>query len=166
MKKTITLLLILFCNTIYAQRTVYVTDKNDKRLIAYQDSLRLWIKNENKKKTVIKKLDTAPDLSTYNKYCTELGYGNADNPTTPDKKFMFSMEKKKEIEAELVTCFHSIAGDVSCCYSTIVPKPKVKVIYITPKPIPIIKQKTTLYITIDEKGDTIKNQSITTVLKQ
>lgn len=173
MKRIITLLLILFCNTIYAQRIVYVTDKNDKRLIAYQDSLRLWQENENWKKTVIKKLDEAPNLTTYKRVCKELGFADCtDEPTTADKKLMWDSKKKNKITYELITCFHSVGGDISCCYNTIVPKPKVKVIYIAPKPkielepIPIVKRKTTLYITIDEKGDTIKNQSITTVLKQ
>lgn len=41
MKKVTILFSILLCNTLYAQRIVYVTDKNDKRLIAYQDSLGL-----------------------------------------------------------------------------------------------------------------------------
>ena len=140
MKYLITILYLIIYLSLSAADTLIVHSRVDKRLIAYQDSLNRWLDNEKMKKLHVSLLGKAGDLNEYNIVSKVLGYANTDAPNTTDKKNLYTTKEKKIIDVryELLTCFHSKAGDNSCIYSIVVPKPKVIVIYkYVPKPQPM-----------------------------
>ncbi len=171
MKTTIFILLgIILYGFSYGQQTIYVTSTTDKRLVAYKDSLTRWYNNEQNKKKYIELFDAAPNLSVYIEVGERLGFFDTELPTTNDKMLMYDSPQKKHISSELLTCFHSIIGDVACAYIAIVPKPTRKVVYIKPKPIirpepiPVVAYKKTIYININAHMDTTKNAMIIDVI--
>jgi hypothetical protein len=120
-------ILMMLCSISYS-KTIVVHNKKDVRLKLYLDSLSNWNARQEINKKHKKLLDDCRYYDEYLYTFKVLGYSPCNNNTSSDGKLMYN-DSRTYFSHELLTCFHSQAGDHSCIYVPIVKKPKIKVVY-------------------------------------
>ena len=143
MKKILLFIFVFVTTTCYSQTTIYVKSNTDKRLLAYQDSLDKYSKNEKDKKYVKKRLMSVKDLAEY-KYAQDslkLVTTGKEFVSSTNGQIGYEKTNTKPIIYELICRVEFEDGSAYNTYFEIVRKPKQVVIF---KPIelnPIVDSK-------------------------